>query len=128
MIARIGISSEELIRKYMLNVAAGKINHVEDMPNIWFTSLTELSQVLTNDNIKLLNMISHESKNSLVKLAKITGRSVEELSISIEKLTSKGFVRIDRCGNEDRLTTIYTSFEISMGKEVEGQLLQSLNF
>ncbi|EJL6401216.1 transcriptional regulator [Vibrio navarrensis] len=128
MIARIGISSEELIRKYMLNVAAGKINHVEDMPNIWFTSLTELSQVLTNDNIKLLNMIFHESKNSLVKLAKITGRSVEELSISIEKLTSKGFVRIDRCGNEDRLTTIYTSFEISMGKEVEGQLLQSLNF
>ncbi|WP_332397460.1 transcriptional regulator [Vibrio metschnikovii] len=128
MIARIGISSEELIRKYMLNVAAGKINHVEDMPNIWFTSLTELSQVLTNDNVKLLNMISHESKNSLVKLAKITGRSVEELSISIEKLTSKGFVRIDRCGNEERLTTIYTSFEISMGKEVEGQLLQSLNF
>ncbi|MGY5708587.1 HVO_A0114 family putative DNA-binding protein [Vibrio cincinnatiensis] len=112
----------------MLNVAAGKINHVEDMPNIWFTSLTELSQVLTNDNVKLLNMISHESKNSLVKLAKITGRSVEELSISIEKLTSKGFVRIDRCGNEERLTTIYTSFEISMGKEVEGQLLQSLNF
>ncbi|EKO3695440.1 transcriptional regulator [Vibrio metschnikovii] len=128
MIARIGISSEELIRKYMLNVAAGKINHVEDMPNIWFSSLTELSQVLTNDNIKLLNMISHERKNSLVKLAKITGRSVEELSISIEKLTSKGFVRIDRCGNEERLTTIYTSFEISMGKEVEGQLLQSLNF
>ncbi|GHW31650.1 transcriptional regulator [Vibrio cholerae] len=128
MIARIGISSEELIRKYMLNVAAGKINHVEDMPNIWFTSLTELSQFLTNDNIKLLNMISHESKNSLVKLAKITGRSVEELSISIEKLTSKGFVRIDRCGNEVRLTTIYTFFEISMGKEVEGQLLQSLNF
>ncbi|WP_188047080.1 transcriptional regulator [Vibrio vulnificus] len=128
MIARIGISSEELIRKYMLNVAAGKINHVEDMPNIWFASLTELSQVLTNDNIKLLNMISHERKNSLVKLAKITGRSVEELSISIEKLTSKGFVRIDRCGNEERLTTIYTSFEISMGKEVEAQLLQTLNF
>lgn len=128
MIARIGISSEELIRKYMLNVAAGKINHVEDMPNIWFASLTELSQVLTNDNIKLLNMISHERKNSLVKLAKITGRSVEELSISIEKLTSKGFVRIDRCGNEERLTTIYTSFEISMGKEVEAQLLQLINF
>ncbi|MBG0761832.1 HVO_A0114 family putative DNA-binding protein [Vibrio cidicii] len=127
MIARIGISSEELIRKYMLNVAAGKINHVEDMPNIWFASLTELSQVVTNDNIKLLNMISHERKNSSVKLAKITGRSVEELSISIEMLTSKGFVRIDRCGNEERLTTIYTSFEISMGKEVEAQLLQPLN-
>ncbi|MBF4448292.1 transcriptional regulator, partial [Vibrio anguillarum] len=86
MKARIGISSEELIRKYMLNVAAGKINHFEDMPNIWFASLTELSQVLTNDNIKLLNMISHERKNSLVKLAKISDRSVEELSISIDDL------------------------------------------
>ncbi|ASF93931.1 putative transcriptional regulator [Vibrio anguillarum] len=128
MKARIGISSEELIRKYMLNVAAGKINHFEDMPNIWFASLTELSQVLTNDNIKLLNMISHERKNSLVKLAKISDRSVEELSISIDDLASKGFVRIEICGNEERLTTIYTSFEIRMGKEIEAQLLQSLNF
>ncbi|WGK83288.1 transcriptional regulator [Vibrio aestuarianus] len=119
MIARIGISSEELIRKYMLNVAAGKINHVEDMPNIWFASLTELSQVLTNDNIKLLNMISHERPNSVVKLAEITDRSVEELSISIEKLTSKGFVHIEICGNEERLTAIYTSFEILVGKELE---------
>ncbi|EKO3591398.1 transcriptional regulator [Vibrio metschnikovii] len=128
MKARIGIASEELVRKYILDVAAGKLNHVEDMPQFWFASLTELSQVLTNDNIKLLNMISHERKNSLVKLAKITGRSVEELSISIEKLTSKGFVRIDRCGNEERLTTIYTSFEILMVKEVETQLLQLINF
>ncbi|MBF4405484.1 transcriptional regulator, partial [Vibrio anguillarum] len=32
------------------------------------------------------------------------------------------------CGNEERLTTIYTSFEIRMGKEIEAQLLQSLNF
>ncbi|EMB2741160.1 transcriptional regulator [Vibrio parahaemolyticus] len=128
MKARIGIASEELVRKYILDISGGKIKHVEGMPNIWFTSLTELSQVLTNDNIKLLNMLSHERSNSVVKLAEITDRSVEELSISIEKLTSKGFVRIDRCGNEERLTTIYTSFEISMGKEVEAQLLQLINF
>ncbi|EKO3601209.1 transcriptional regulator [Vibrio metschnikovii] len=128
MIARIGVSSEELIRKYMLNVAAGKINHVEDMPNIWFASLTELSQVLTNDNIKLLNVMAFERPNSVGKLAEITGRSVEELSISIEKLTSKGFVRIDRYVNEERVTANYTSFEICMGKEVEALLLQSLNF
>lgn len=128
MKARIGISSEEQIRKYMLNVASGKINHVEDMPNIWFASLTELSQVLTNDNIKLLKMMAYERPNSLAKLAEITDLSVEELEVSIEKLTSKGFVRIEICGNEERVTANYTSFEISMGKEVETQLLQSLNF
>lgn len=128
MKARIGIASEELVRKYILDISGGKIKHVEGMPNIWFTSLTELSQVLTNDNIKLLNMLSHERSNSVVKLAEITDRSVEELSISIEKLTSKGFVRIEICGNEERLTAIYTSFEISMGKEVEAQLLQLINF
>ncbi len=54
-----------------------------------------------------------------MKLAEITYYSVEELSISIEKLTSKGFVRIDRCGNEERLSTIYTSLEIFIGKEVD---------
>ncbi len=52
MKARIGIASEELVRKYILDISGGKIKHVEGMPNIWFTSLTELSQVLTNDNIK----------------------------------------------------------------------------
>ncbi|GIB92716.1 transcriptional regulator [Vibrio cholerae] len=51
MKARIGIASEELVRKYILDISGGKIKHVEGMPNIWFTSLTELSQVLTNDNI-----------------------------------------------------------------------------
>jgi predicted transcriptional regulator len=124
MKARIGIASEELVRKYMLDVSAGKLNHVESFPLLWFTSLTELSQVLTNDNIKLLNVIYHERPNSVGKLSEITGHSVEELSISIDELASKGFVRIDRCGNEERLNAIYTSFEILMGKELEAQLLQ----
>lgn len=65
MKARIGIASEELVRKYILDVAAGKLNHVEDMPQFWFASLTELSQVLTNDNIKLLNMMAYERPNSV---------------------------------------------------------------
>ncbi|HDY7619879.1 TPA: transcriptional regulator [Vibrio vulnificus] len=126
MKARIGIASEELVRKYILDVAAGKLNHVEDMPQFWFASLTELSQVLTNDNIKLLNMMAYERPNSVGKLSEITGRSVEELEVSIEKLTSKGFSRIEICGNEVRLTAMYTSFEILMGKELETQLLQIL--
>ncbi|HHX8576309.1 TPA: transcriptional regulator [Vibrio alginolyticus] len=126
MKARIGIASEELVRKYMLDVSAGKLNHVENFPLLWFTSLTELSQVLTNDNIKLLNVIYHVRPNSVGKLSEITGHSVEELSISIDELASKGFVRIDRCGNEERLNAIYTSFEILMGKEVEALLLQLL--
>ncbi|GHW28754.1 putative transcriptional regulator [Vibrio cholerae] len=126
MKARIGITSEELVRKYILDVAAGKLNHVEDMPQFWFASLTELSQVLTNDNIKLLNMMAYERPNSVGKLSEITGRSVEELEVSIEKLTSKGFSRIEICGNEVRLTAMYTSFEILMGKDLEAQLLQIL--
>ncbi|HCE2668628.1 TPA: transcriptional regulator [Vibrio parahaemolyticus] len=126
MKARIGIASEELVRKYMLGVTSGKLNHVEDIPHFWFSSLTELAQVLTNENIKLLYMISRDSANSVGKLSEITGRSVEELSISIDDLASKGFVRIDRCGNEERLTAKYTSFEILMGKELETLLLQLL--
>ena len=126
MKARIGIADEELVRKYMLDFAAGKLNNVEDMPQFWFASLAELSQVLTNDNIKLLNVIYHERPNSVGKLSEITGHSFEDLSISIDDLASKGFVRIDRCGNEERITAIYTSFEILVGKELEAQLLQPL--
>ncbi|MFW0922587.1 transcriptional regulator [Vibrio parahaemolyticus] len=123
MKARIGIADEELVRKYMLDVSAGKLNHVENFPHFWFTSLTELAQVLTNENIKLLYMISRDRANNVRKLSEITGHSVEELSISIDDLASKGFVRIDRCGNEECLTAIYTSFVILVGKELE-ELLQ----
>ncbi|ELB2810621.1 transcriptional regulator [Vibrio alginolyticus] len=123
MKARIGIADEELVRKYMLDVSAGKLNHIENFPHLWFTSLTELAQVLTNDNIKLLYMISRERVNSVGKLAEITDCSVEELEVSIERLTSKGFARIEICGNEERITAIYTSFEILIGKELETQLL-----
>ncbi|HCE2271424.1 TPA: transcriptional regulator [Vibrio parahaemolyticus] len=122
MIARIGIADEELVRKYILDVSAGKLNHVEDIPHFWFSSLTDLAQVLTNENIKLLYMISRDRANSVGKLSDITGRSVGELSISIDYLASKGFVRIDRCGNEECLTAIYTSFEILMGKELEANI------
>lgn len=123
MKARIGIADEELVRKYMLDVAAGNLSNVEDIPHFWFASLTDLAQVLTNDNIKLLYMISRERVNSVGKLAQITDRSFEELEVSIEKLISKGFARIEICGNEERLTAIYTSFEILIGKELETQLL-----
>ncbi|MCR9616609.1 HVO_A0114 family putative DNA-binding protein [Vibrio antiquarius] len=126
MKARIGIADEELVRKYMLDVAAGKLNHVEDIPHFWFASLTELAQILSNDNIKLLNVIYHERPNSVGKLSEITGHSVEDLSISIDDLSSKGFVRIDIWGNEESLSAIYTSFEIIMGKELEAQLLRPL--
>ncbi|MDF5226346.1 hypothetical protein P3655_15045 [Vibrio parahaemolyticus] len=78
MKARIGIADEELVRKYMLDVSAGKLNHIENFPNLWFTSLTELAKVLTNDNIKILYMISRERVNSVGKLAEITDCSVEE--------------------------------------------------
>ncbi|EGQ9468925.1 transcriptional regulator [Vibrio parahaemolyticus] len=122
MKARIGIADEELVRKHMLDVSAGKLNHVENFPHLWFTSLTELAQVLTNENIKLLYMISRDRENSARKLAEITDRNVEDLEVSIEILISKGFARIEICGNEERLTAIYTSFEIVMGKELEDLL------
>ncbi|TCN78609.1 putative transcriptional regulator [Vibrio crassostreae] len=122
MKARIGIADEELVRKHMLDVSAGKLNHVDNFPHLWFTSLTELSQVLTNENIKLLYMISRDRENSARKLAEITDRNVEDLEVSFEILISKGFARIEICGNEERLTAIYTSFEIVMGKELEDLL------
>ncbi|MCR9581755.1 transcriptional regulator, partial [Vibrio antiquarius] len=84
------------------------------------------AQILSNDNIKLLNVIYHERPNSVGKLSEITGHSVEDLSISIDDLSSKGFVRIDIWGNEESLSAIYTSFEIIMGKELEAQLLRPL--
>lgn len=73
MKARIGIMSEDLIRRHMINVAAGNTTHNKHIPSLWFTSLDEASKLLCNENIELMILMSKEKPDSLSELAEISG-------------------------------------------------------
>ncbi|EHA1125854.1 transcriptional regulator [Vibrio navarrensis] len=125
MKARIGIMSEDLIRRHMLSVTSGNTNHNKHLPTFWFTSLNEASKLLCNENTELMLLISREKPESLAELAEISGHHIRELSRTLNFLSSKGFIQFEEKGNACRPIALFTDFEILLGKELENTLQES---
>ncbi|EJG1535831.1 TPA: transcriptional regulator [Vibrio parahaemolyticus] len=125
MKARIGVMSEDLIRRHMINVTSGNTNHNKDLPTFWFTSLNEASKLLCNENIELMHQISRAKPESLAELAEISGHHIRELSRTLDDLSSKGFIQLEEKGNACRPIALFTDFEIILGKELENTLQES---
>ncbi|HCG7312458.1 TPA: transcriptional regulator [Vibrio parahaemolyticus] len=125
MKARIGVMSEDLIRRHMLSVTSGNTIHNKHLPTFWFTSLNEASKLLCNENIELMLLISREKPESLAELAEISGHHIRKLSRTLHFLSSKGFIQIEKKGNASRPIALFTDFEILLGKELENTLQES---
>ena len=54
---KVGIASQEEIRERMLAIAKGEYKPKPSDPRIWFTSMRSLSQVLSDENRALLDVI-----------------------------------------------------------------------
>ncbi len=125
MKARIGVTSESLLRRHMISVTSGNTNHNKHMPTFWFTSLNEASKLLSNENIELMLLISREKPETLTELAEISGYNIRKLSRIIQSLSSKGFIQFEEKGNACRPITVFTDFEIILGKELENTLQEN---
>ena len=54
---KVCIASQEEIRERMLAIAKGEFKPKPSDPRIWFTSMRSLSQVLSDENRALLDLI-----------------------------------------------------------------------
>ena len=54
---KVGIAPQEEIRERMLAIAKGEFKPKPSDPKIWFTSMRSLSQVLSDENRALLDVI-----------------------------------------------------------------------
>jgi predicted transcriptional regulator len=118
MKAKIDILSEELARKRMIRIVEGKVTAEEPYPQFLFESLAALSQLLSNENVELLNLIAREKPNSLDDLAEMSGRSIKDVTDTFEALSSKGFACIETKGGQSRPIALFTTFEIVMGRSL----------
>lgn len=126
MKARIGVMSEELIRKRILSIAAGTYQPQENEPKVWFTSLNAVSQILCPDNLELIKLMERERPETLSELAELSGRSLGNLSKTLQTLANKGFIRLERKGKSVKPVALFTDFEIIAGQEFEAPF-QALN-
>jgi len=91
-VIKIGIASQEKIRERVLAIAKGEIKPKASDPKIWFTSMRSLSQVLSDENRALLEVIRTALTASISELAEITGRKQGNLSRTLKTMSRYGLV------------------------------------
>lgn len=126
MKAKIGIMSEALIRKRMLAIAAGKYESDAREPKVWYTSMAAVSHILNERNIELLRLIDKAKPQSLAELAELSGRHKSNLSKTLSTLSEKGFLKIEKHGNNmSKPVALYTDFEIIVDKYYEDKVVKA---
>ena len=101
-VVRIGILPQTEIRRRMLAIASGKLKPKLSDPRIWFTSMRSLSQVLSDENRALLEVIRTARPASISELAEMTGRKQGNLSRTLKTMSRYGLVRMERADRQVR--------------------------
>jgi predicted transcriptional regulator len=95
-VIKIGIAPQAKIRERMLAIAKGELKPKATDPKIWFTSMRSLSQVLSDENRALLEVIRTSRPASISELADITGRKQGNLSRTLKTMSHYGLVTMEK--------------------------------
>ncbi len=95
-IIKIGIAPQEKIRARILAISKGEIKPKASDPTIWFTSMHSLSQVLSDENRTLLEIIRTAKPSSISELAQLTGRKQSNLSRTLKTMSQYGLVQMTK--------------------------------
>ena len=111
-VIKIGIAPQEKIRERVLAIAKGEIKPKASDPKIWFTSMRSLSQVLSDENRALLDVIRTARPASISELADITGRKQGNLSRTLKTMSRYGLVKMEKNERSVRPISQAESYQI----------------
>jgi predicted transcriptional regulator len=109
---KIGIMPRDQFQRRTLDIAAGKIVPSRNEPKIWFSSLKSLSQVLSENNVRLLKLMEEHHPESLSDLALLSGRQPSNLSRTLKTLERYGLVELKRENKTLKPIAKATAFDI----------------
>ena len=92
----IGIMSAEKMRARAVAIARGQYKPKLGEPKIWFPSMKSVAETLSDKNIELIRIISEQRPVSIADLSHKTGRASSNLSRTLNRLASYGFVRLEK--------------------------------
>ncbi len=108
----IGVMSQQQIRARAIAIAKGEYKPKPDEPNIWFTSMTSVAEVLSDQNRALLKVIRETNPDSMAVLAKMTGQQPSNLSRTLKTMSRYGLVDLQREKTHVRPVVKATRFRI----------------
>ena len=86
---------KEKIKSELRAIDRGKAKKLGE-DSISFQSLEQLRKFLTPKRLELLRVIRHKKPNSMYELAKMVGRTPENVNTDIKFLEQLGFVEVER--------------------------------
>lgn len=90
-VLRIGIAPASYVKARMIEIAGGG-KSLPGEPKVWVSSLDSLAKVLTDKNMRLLQLIQSSHPQSLTELARRSGRSLPNLSRTLHTMERLGLV------------------------------------
>jgi predicted transcriptional regulator len=108
----IGVMPQRAIRARMLAIAKGEYKPGPGEPKIWFTSMRSVAEVLSDRNRALLKLIHETNPESMVALARLTGRAPGNLSRTLKTMSRYGLVDLRRERRAVRPVVKATDFRI----------------
>lgn len=112
MKALIGVMPENEFRQRVMAIVSNEYLPEENEPKIWFCSLNAVAQILSPENLALLDMMDREKPESISQLAQLAGRAVSNLSATLSTLEKHGFVKKVKGKNCMKPVALYTEFVI----------------
>ena len=91
---KIGIMPREQFQRHMIDIAAGKTKPRRGEPEIWFSSMKSLGEVLSDNNVRLLKLINEHQPETLKELAELSGRKSSNLSRTLKTMEKYGIVEL----------------------------------
>lgn len=112
---KIGILSRKDYKARTLAIARGEYVPPKGEPKVWFESVHAMSQVLSDQNRELLKLIHETHPQSLVDLAKKSGRATSNLSRTLRKMEQYGLVHFEQGPNRQLAPHVnYSGVELEM--------------
>ncbi len=93
---KVGIASYEEMKERTMAIARGEYKPKRGEPKVWFTSLQSAARVLSFDNRILLGLIAEQRPDSIAELARLSGRSANNLSRTLKTMARLGLVTMEK--------------------------------
>ena len=107
-VLNVGIMLREPFQQRVLIIAARRYKP----PKIWFSSMKSLSEVLSDNNMRLLKMIEENQPETLKDLATLSGRQTSNLSRILKTMERYGIVELCKQNRSGRPVVKATAFNI----------------
>lgn len=112
---KIGIATIDEVRARTIAIARGEYKPKPSEPKIWFTSLKSAAELLSQDNLAVLEKLFQTQPASVAEAARIVGRRPNNLSRTLNQLARYGIVELKPAGRGREKRPVVKAIRFEVG-------------